>query len=151
MSEVTIKIYHDRDIVRVTKTDIHSQEARMFTLSAGQSAEVTVGAPLTVQGRMYSDEGKVTDAVAPVTGPTYTSMISEQQKMRSDFDVNSADSVFMKGVKQAPEVGPREILNWYRNLYYKEPQHTERGCLACAINEVLKLVKEEEAAGNAKN
>ena len=30
-----------------------------------------------------------------------------------------------------------EILNYYRNLYYMEPQVTERGIVANAINDVL--------------
>lgn len=30
-----------------------------------------------------------------------------------------------------------EILNYYRNLYYAEPQVTERGIVANAINELL--------------
>jgi hypothetical protein len=30
-----------------------------------------------------------------------------------------------------------EILNYYRNLYYAEPQVTERGIVANAINDVL--------------
>jgi hypothetical protein len=31
----------------------------------------------------------------------------------------------------------KEILNYYRNLYYAEPQVTERGIVANAINDVL--------------
>ena len=30
-----------------------------------------------------------------------------------------------------------EILNYYRNLYYAEPQVTERGIVANAINDIL--------------
>lgn len=32
-----------------------------------------------------------------------------------------------------------EILNYYRNLYYAEPQVTERGIVANAINDVLPM------------
>lgn len=32
---------------------------------------------------------------------------------------------------------PAEILNWYRNCYYKEPDNTERGIVANALNSVL--------------
>lgn len=35
------------------------------------------------------------------------------------------------------DMKPAEILNYYRNLYYAEPQVTERGILANAINEIL--------------
>lgn len=32
---------------------------------------------------------------------------------------------------------PAAILNWYRNCYYKEPDNTERGIVANALNSVL--------------
>lgn len=32
---------------------------------------------------------------------------------------------------------PLEILNWYRNLYYKEPSNTERGIMANTINDLF--------------
>lgn len=35
-----------------------------------------------------------------------------------------------------------DILNWYRNLYYKEEQNTERGKMAWVINEVFMKLKE---------
>ena len=34
-----------------------------------------------------------------------------------------------------------EILNWYRNLYYKEGENTERGLMARAINSVFNMYK----------
>lgn len=36
-----------------------------------------------------------------------------------------------------------EILNWYRNLYYKEESNTERGIMARAINDLFMKYKEE--------
>ncbi len=36
------------------------------------------------------------------------------------------------------EMTAAEILNYYRNLYYAEPQVTERGIVANAINDYLK-------------
>ena len=38
-----------------------------------------------------------------------------------------------------------EILNYYRNLYYAEPQVTERGIVANTINDVLNLVNRQKA------
>lgn len=35
------------------------------------------------------------------------------------------------------EMSAAEILNYYRNLYYAEPQVTERGIVANAINDYL--------------
>lgn len=37
-----------------------------------------------------------------------------------------------------------EILNYYRNLYYAEPQVTERGILANAINDVLGIINSQK-------
>lgn len=36
-----------------------------------------------------------------------------------------------------------EILNWYRNLYYKEGNHTEQGIMAQAINDLFVKYKKE--------
>lgn len=37
-----------------------------------------------------------------------------------------------------------EILNYYRNLYYAEPQITERGIIANAINEIFNLINRQK-------
>lgn len=39
--------------------------------------------------------------------------------------------------ENAINMTPIEILNYYRNLYYAEPQVTEKGIVANAINELL--------------
>jgi len=39
--------------------------------------------------------------------------------------------------KETTDMTPAEILNYYRNKYYAEPQVTERGIVANAINELL--------------
>ena len=38
-----------------------------------------------------------------------------------------------------------EILNYYRNLYYAEPQVAERGIVANAINDMLGLINRQKA------
>ncbi len=38
-----------------------------------------------------------------------------------------------------------EILNYYRNLYYAEPQITERGIIANAINEIFNLINRQKS------
>lgn len=45
------------------------------------------------------------------------------------------EEIFVRGCKDCPDSA--EILNWYRNLYYKEPDSTERGITALAINDIL--------------
>ena len=45
---------------------------------------------------------------------------------------------FAKAVEEMTVV---EILNYYRNLYYAEPQVTERGIVANAINDYMMVVK----------
>ena len=48
--------------------------------------------------------------------------------------------------EEAKDMTATEILNYYRNLYYKEPLTTEQGIVANAINEVFNemsvLIKE---------
>lgn len=46
---------------------------------------------------------------------------------------------FAKATKNLSAV---EILNYYRNLYYAEPQVTERGIVANAINDILPSMAE---------
>lgn len=54
------------------------------------------------------------------------------------------------------EMSAAEILNYYRNLYYAEPQATERGIVANAINDYLTADAQEvehakwETIGNYK-
>lgn len=38
-----------------------------------------------------------------------------------------------------------EVLNYYRNLYYVEPQVTERGIVANAINNVMNTIGNQKA------
>lgn len=42
---------------------------------------------------------------------------------------------FVESIK--PEDSSVDILNWYRNLYYKEEPDTERGIMARAINNLF--------------
>ena len=41
---------------------------------------------------------------------------------------------FVEEIHKNNMTDPLEILNWYRNLYYKEGLNTERGMMAVAIN-----------------
>lgn len=47
------------------------------------------------------------------------------------------DSDFTEEVIEDHMEDPLEILNWYRNLYYKEAGNTERGIMANAINDLF--------------
>lgn len=42
---------------------------------------------------------------------------------------------FIEGIKTDDKC--LDILNWYRNLYYKENDTTERGIMARAINDLF--------------
>ena len=50
---------------------------------------------------------------------------------------------FIDGVK--PEDDYFQILNWYRNLNYKEGSNTERGIMAMAINDLFMDLKARKA------
>lgn len=45
------------------------------------------------------------------------------------------EEYFIEGVEKCDS--PEDILNWYRNLYYKESENTERRIVAEAINEIF--------------
>ena len=52
------------------------------------------------------------------------------------------DKFFVEEVKKHSMTDPLEILNWYRNLYYKEGNHTEHGIMAEAINDLFMKYKD---------
>ena len=57
--------------------------------------------------------------------------------------IPSDDKTFIDGVK--PDDDCYKILNWYRNLNYKEESNTERGIMANAINELFMDLKNKVA------
>lgn len=61
----------------------------------------------------------------------------EDKPLSKDF----LEEYFVKGAEKCNS--PEDVLNWYRNLYYKEDENTKRRIVAEAINEffVYKLPK----------
>ena len=53
------------------------------------------------------------------------------------------DEHFVEEVKKHNMTDPLEILNWYRNLYHTEDNHTEHGIMAYAINDLFMKYKKE--------
>lgn len=53
------------------------------------------------------------------------------------------DNTFAEEVLEGHMEDPLEILNWYRNLYYKEPSNTEQGIMANAINDLFMRYRKE--------
>lgn len=53
------------------------------------------------------------------------------------------DNTFAEEVLEGHMEDPLEILNWYRNLYYKEPSNTEQGIMADAINDLFMRYRKE--------
>lgn len=49
---------------------------------------------------------------------------------------------FVKAVEECNMTTPLEILNWYRNLYYKEEVQTEHRIMAEAINDLFMEYKD---------
>ena len=59
------------------------------------------------------------------------------------MEYNTLEEYFLNGINKLKNPNNSfDILNWYRNLYYKEDQKTEHGVMACAINEVFNKLKE---------
>ena len=52
-------------------------------------------------------------------------------------------NTFVKEVKENNMTDPLDILNWYRNLYHAEGNHTEHGIMALAINDLFMKYKKE--------
>ena len=59
----------------------------------------------------------------------------------NDLAVNGENN-FVKDA-YAYDMSTLEILNWYRNLYYKEGIETERGLMAMTINDLFMKYKIE--------
>lgn len=57
-------------------------------------------------------------------------------RIRESF-VAAAENDFVREVYEHDMKDPMEILNWYRNLYYKEELTTERGLMAYTINDLF--------------
>ena len=51
------------------------------------------------------------------------------------------ENIFVEEVIEDNITDPLEILNWYRNLYYKEASDTERGIMAEAISSLFMKYK----------
>lgn len=64
-------------------------------------------------------------------------MDSEQIKqiIAEELAVKGENNFVREVYKQ--NMKPLDILNWYRNLYYKEGNDTERGVMAMAINDLF--------------
>ena len=52
-------------------------------------------------------------------------------------------NIFTEEVIERNIQDPLEVLNWYRNLYYKEGSNTEQGIMANAINDLFVKYKKE--------
>ena len=61
--------------------------------------------------------------------------------VKDDLSVNG-ENHFVKDA-YAYDMSTLEILNWYRNLYYKEGIETERGLMAVTINDLFTKYKIE--------
>ena len=55
----------------------------------------------------------------------------------------NVNNLFVKEVKNHNMTDPLDILNWYRNLYHCEGNHTEQGIMAYAINDLFVKYKNE--------
>ena len=53
------------------------------------------------------------------------------------------ENSFVREVKEKNITDTLEILNWYRNLYHAEDNHTEHGIMAWAINDLFVKYKKE--------
>ena len=52
-------------------------------------------------------------------------------------NMDNLGKYFVEEIEEKNITDPLEILNWYRNLYYKETDGTERYIMAWTINDVF--------------
>lgn len=53
--------------------------------------------------------------------------------------MDALEKYFIDGCKKCDK--DIDVLNWYRNFYYKEPYNTERFIMADAINSIFMKLK----------
>ena len=74
-------------------------------------------------------------------------LVKDNTKMpepMTNAETDSLEKHFIDGVHEIINNGATlnvDILNWYRNLYYKEGKNTERGIIAHAINNLFMEMK----------
>ena len=65
---------------------------------------------------------------------------NHESSNKQDVKINNLENNFVTGVHEIINNGATlnvDILNWYRNLYYKEGNNTERGIIAHVINDIF--------------
>ena len=65
---------------------------------------------------------------------------NRESSNKQDAKINNLENNFVTGVHEIINNGATlntDILNWYRNLYYKEGNNTERGIMANVINNLF--------------
>jgi len=65
---------------------------------------------------------------------------NHESSNKQDAKINNLENNFVTGVHEIINNGATlntDILNWYRNLYYKEGNNTERGIMANVINNLF--------------
>lgn len=68
--------------------------------------------------------------------------IEEKQSSSFYYDPYDFEKWFIDGIDKLKNPNScLDILNWYRNLYYKFDKNTERGRVAWAINDLFMLLK----------
>lgn len=72
------------------------------------------------------------------------SMDAEQirKEIAKELAVNG-ENLFVREVYAKDIREPLDVLNWYRNLYYKEGKDTEQGLMAMTINDLFMKYKKE--------
>lgn len=64
-----------------------------------------------------------------------------KETKKFSYDPYNFEKCFIDGINELKNPSCINILNWYRNLYYKFDKNTERGRVAQAINELFMLLK----------
>lgn len=69
---------------------------------------------------------------------------NHESSNKQNVKIDNLENNFVTGVHEIINNGATlntDILNWYRNLYYKEGNNTERGIMANVINNLFMEMK----------
>lgn len=83
-------------------------------------------------------------------GKTNPKTSGDKETKEFSYDPYDFEKWFIDGIDKLKNPNScLDILNWYRNLYYKFDKNTERGRVAWAINDLFMLLKKNNVDLNS--
>lgn len=129
------KILNDNIIYYVTIKDDYKHEFHDTVIKNGFYGKEVNQTGSNIYFEIYENKALV---IIPHTW--IKTMYPIQEIKKTNLKEKELTNTFENGCEHCNNF--MDILNWYRNLYYKEPQETERGIMSMAINDMFIKAKE---------